>query len=56
MIGLGIYFYYNKTLHIQIEGNLYGENAAFQANDVRLEKINSETESFVKARDFSTTY
>lgn len=56
IIGLGIYFLFNKTIHIQIEGNLYGENAEFQGNDVKLEKINSETKSFVKAKDFSTTY
>lgn len=55
-IGVGVFVLFFKTLHIQIKGNLYEENIELQANDVKLEKIKSGTKTFVKAKDYSTTY
>lgn len=56
VIGIGLYVLFYKTLSIQIEGNVDGENVVFQANDAKLKEIKSETKTFVKAKDYSTTY
>ncbi|WP_240371347.1 hypothetical protein [Anoxybacteroides rupiense] len=50
------YFFFFKTLHIQVNGMITDGNIELQAKDVRLKKIKSGTKSSIKSQDYFTVY